>query len=91
MITLVSSHGELHFNMKGEIVADNCRTEDGWPMQNHPCRLDLAEYKHTYGEDVTIEGSHDILDWGYWTNGGGYEPPVHEWREEIRKERRKRG
>lgn len=30
--------------------------------------------------------SHDILDWGYWTNGGGYEPPVHEWREEICKD-----
>lgn len=47
-------------------------------------RFNLSEYAEYYGKEDDEE--FDILDLGYWTTDGTYEPPVEEWRKQIEKE-----
>ena len=78
MITLYSSHGHATFTDAGELVEDALDVAE-FPAESHPQRLDVAEWREHYAEDPA--GNWDILDWGYWTAAGTYEPPVHEWRD----------
>jgi hypothetical protein len=48
--------------------------------------FDVEEYRRFHGIDV-ITGHVDILDIGYTTSDNQYEPPVADWRNEMRKQR----
>lgn len=43
-------------------------------------RVNLAEFEAYWGEDPASHSSIDILDLGYWTLDGTYEPPDLRWR-----------
>ncbi len=48
-------------------------------------RFDVEEYRRFHGIEI-ITGYVDILDIGYTTSNNQYEPPVADWREEMRKQ-----
>jgi hypothetical protein len=48
---------------------------------HHIARFDLEEWKRFYKQE-TCRGA-DILDVGYWTKDGIYEPPALEHRDQI--------
>ena len=86
------SHGELDvFASSGEVITYRSETDTcGGPCEGsyaEIARLDVDEWRAAYpGEDVT-SGTHDILDFGYWSRDGVYEPPAYDWREDFAKER----
>jgi hypothetical protein len=51
-------------------------------------RFDLREWRQQYPDESLSGSDHDILDFGYWYDGGDssmeYEPPAEDWREEYR-------
>lgn len=51
--------------------------DDYWHIQ----RFDLEEYRRHYPSNPT--GTIDILDIGYWTVSGDYEPPEPDYRKEV--------
>lgn len=47
-------------------------------------KFDLEEYRRYYSV-TEIPGHLDILDLGYWNKDGGYEKPVEDWRNEMKR------
>jgi hypothetical protein len=76
LLTAVSSEGVLRFDS----VTGQCDSSDfdADSPGGTPVRIDITELIFTYGE---LDDSYDILDLGYWTEDGRYEPPVQDWRE----------
>jgi hypothetical protein len=50
-------------------------------------RLDVKEWRDTYPGEELADGRHDLLDFGFWTKGGKYEPADESWREAFRQDR----
>jgi len=76
MITAYSSLGSFTFDpVSGEVFISELDAQ-----MDTPIRVDIAEYKEYYGTEFN-EGV-DILDIGYWIDGGSYVPPENDWREE---------
>lgn len=71
-ITLESSHGTLVANTAG-IVEDGSEFFPDFPSHT-PARLDVEEWKKRYPGEEPTGHTWDILDWGYWTTSGKYEP-----------------
>lgn len=49
--------------------------------------FDVAEWKKCYPSEVLEGRSIDILDLGYWLEGGTYEEPAQDWRDDRRNTR----
>jgi hypothetical protein len=72
-----SSNGELVIDAEGKvIVAESKYYNDN--LKNI-VRFDLEEYRKYY-QGEPAPSSYDILDLGYWTDTGQYEPPEMDWR-----------
>jgi hypothetical protein len=95
-VTAVSTHGTITFDSETGRVLDNELDPD---FGAFPTWFDVFEWKRRYpGEN--IEGSHDILDFGYLfkkpaeeipghpSRAYHYEPPCEEWREDREKLRK---
>lgn len=86
---LQSSCGMVFFDTETGYVL-SCDLEDldeedpndsmGYP--DGPAIVDVEEWCRAYGLKECPEDAFDILDFGYWTESGVYEPPTIEWREE---------
>ena len=74
--SLQSTYGSLSFDTEtGRVLS--CSLDRAFGAK--PDKIDVAEWRKRYpGEDM--EGSHDVLDFGYWMRSGKYEPPCEEWR-----------
>ncbi len=74
------SHGVLVVAaMSGRVLAYE---PDGDTDYADICFFNVDEWRRAYpGEVPTVI---DILDIGYWTLDGAYEPPVEDWRKEWR-------
>lgn len=82
-IVLHSSWGDMRFSADGVLLDQTVRTsddqqaantvydEEGWPRQ-----LNIAEWKRYYPGEDPCGSEWGILDWGYWTADGSYEPPA---------------
>jgi hypothetical protein len=79
-----SSGGSLKVDIWNGLVIE-CLTNrsEGNELQRI-MRFDLQEYKEHY-QVAEIPGDLDILDLGYWNKDGGYEKPVENWRNEMRR------
>lgn len=89
-ITLCSSHGDFVFDAAGNFIEKHLNKYvvegfEGYKEEDHPYRLDIAGHIKFYNDfDPTkFDSAWDILDWGYWTKDGRYEPPCKEWREDV--------
>lgn len=77
--TVEGSHGSVDVDGEGNVLN---AYNDAYP---DIVRFDVKEFAEFYGHPPTTEGRvTDILDIGYWTRDGHYEPPVGEWRAEIK-------
>lgn len=81
--TVHSSNGELVIDESGSVIVDES-TYDNDNLKGI-VRFNVKEYKKHY-PDEPEPGTYDILDLGYWTSDGEYEPPCTDWREQIRNE-----
>jgi hypothetical protein len=81
---VVSSEGALTVHRDTGAVIGRV-TESGAGIADI-VRFDLSEWHTTYKGEQLPE-SVDILDLGFWTVSGRYEPPVEDWREEFRAQR----
>lgn len=80
LIPVFSSHGSLVFDsVTGKCDATNFHPDS---PGGQPDVVDVAELVTAYGELRDSELGYDILDVGYWTADGTYEPPCAEWRTE---------
>jgi hypothetical protein len=79
-----SSGGSLKVDAQNGVVVEctTDRNEDNELRQI--VRFDIEEYKVHYNVGE-IRGDLDILDLGYWNQNGGYEQPVQDWRNEMRR------
>jgi hypothetical protein len=92
-----SSHGTLEIDDTGKvtgIIADGktgaiILPNEGLSFLFTIERFNLKEYGEHYSESGHTE--FDILDLGYWTTDGTYEPPVEQWRKQIEEELAKKG
>ena len=92
-----SSHGTLEIDDTGKvtgIIADGktgaiILPNEGLSFLFTIERFDLSEYAKHYDKEDDEE--FDILDLGYWTTVGTYEPPVEEWRKQIEERLTKKG
>jgi len=74
IITLHGSYGDAHFNEQGfAILADDTPSEYA-----NIAKLDVAEWRRFYPDESPVDNGWDILDWGYWTLAGQYEPARRE-------------
>lgn len=80
-----SSGGALEADsLTGKVL--HCTTyDDEYSELKKIVAFDVDEYRRFHGVD-TITGHVDILDIGYTTNDNQYEPPVADWREEMRRQ-----
>ena len=85
--TVRGSHGTLTVDAQtGTILRDE--SEYITPDYTDIAGFDITEWKRAYPCE-RIDGQNiDILDFGYWTTSGIYEPPAMEWREKVREARR---
>lgn len=87
--TVTGTHGEITVNAEtGETIRQvttcACENCEGRGYANI-VKFDIEEWKRAYpGETPMTAGQIDILDLGYWTKGGAYEPPATDWRNEFR-------
>jgi hypothetical protein len=81
---VLSSGGSLKVDFQTGLVVEctTCRNEDN--DLKDIVRFDIEEYKAYYGISE-IPADLDILDLGYWNMDGGYEKPVQDWRNEMRR------
>ncbi len=81
--TISGSYGTFTINDAGQVLSLIDRPEEDDSNYAEIERFDVAEYIEYNGclDDT------DILLIGYWTRDGVYEPPVHEHRKHIEKER----
>lgn len=80
--TVCSSNGELKCDRNGVVVECACY-QGGDEYIHRITKIDLDEYKATYGS-IPIYNEFDILDIGYWTADGIYEPPCQDHRDNIK-------
>lgn len=78
VITIHSSHGDIHFDARGLLLNDELDCEE-FPQEDHPFRLDVTEWENRPDWTATA-GEWDILDWSYWTRLNAYEPAILDWR-----------
>lgn len=65
----------------GKVIAyDDTDADEGGEYADI-AELDVAEWKRRYPGE-SIEGAHDVLDFGAWSKHGVYIPPVEEWRKQ---------
>ncbi len=79
-----SSGGSLRVNVQDGLVIQCTTIQDEDNELKQIVRFDIEEYKTYYKVD-DIPGHLDILDLGYWNKDGSYEPPVEDWRNEMRR------
>lgn len=82
--TLRSACGDISFNPNTGKV-DPSSVEDFDPdFGSKPVRVDVVEWRMFYCEALVDDTDHDVLDFGFWSEDGTYEPPSYEWREGAR-------
>lgn len=74
-IRLESSNGKIVADSTGEVQKDRSTFAPEKP-EHMPKLLDVAEWQRFYPGEDPFEYEWDILDWGYWTVSGQYEPPA---------------
>lgn len=78
-ITLHGSHGTAEFDaVTGEFIS----TQPDYGGDGYPdiARLHIVEWRAAYPGEDPLTSDWDVLDWGYWTRAGQYEPPANDWR-----------
>ncbi|MFA7254342.1 MAG: hypothetical protein WC107_07405 [Patescibacteria group bacterium] len=81
--TLRSSHGTITADADTGVVSYTSLSDE-W-SDELPAKIDVEEWRnHYFGE--TLQGEHDVLDFGYWytdekTGELAYSGPDEEWRE----------
>ena len=83
---LTSTNGTLVFDLQSGEVDKSQSTYYNEELENIHV-IDVQEWQEKYPHEQLC-GSHDILDFGYWTDDGEYEEPAHDWRE-MREDMRK--
>ena len=86
--TLMSTHGEIKFNIVTGEVTD-CRIVEY--MEKVPKWIDVDEWRKRYPGEELLPVQHDILDFGMWFDDRhhDYDGPSEDWRidrERLRKE-----
>ena len=93
LATIEGSHGTIHFNpVTGQVM--DITNNDGDTVDYYgeseadrlktPSLFDLIEWHKFYpAETISTDQCYDILDFGYTTEDGSYEPPCDDWREEM--------
>lgn len=98
--TATSSWGEITAEVDdGMVVKVNLypnqgtdEVGEGFITLDQIARFDVGEWRRYYGPEELKNGySIDILDLGFWTKDGHYEPPDEEWRQEFARQRHERG
>lgn len=85
---IASSHGMATFDCDTGLVEAHDLGPDFGPK---PYKFDVEEWRKAYPGE-SMEGIHDILDFGYWYRAGKHEsymPPDKTWRAEFAKGRAK--
>ena len=79
---LRSSHGSIVFDTQSGFVKSE-ETDLGPEFGPAPYKIDVDEWRLRYPGE-SMEGEHDVLDFGYWYHKGRsssvYEPPCEDWR-----------
>lgn len=73
-LAVVESTG---FVVKADSFYASMPGEEGGELRDI-VRFDIAEHREFWRMPSAVGG--DILDFGYWTEDGHYEPPCTEWR-----------
>jgi len=79
---IFSSHGHATFDTEDGAIVEDFLDEDGWPFENHPLIINIEELQATY-PSFPLARNWDVLDLGYITVGGIYEPPCDDWRSDM--------
>jgi hypothetical protein len=78
---ITGSHGTLVvYADSGRIDVANCTYDTD--AYREIIRIDVGESQAHYEKPVSA--CEDILDFGYWTDTGFYEPPAVSWRQHYR-------
>jgi len=89
-VVISGSWGELEVDPEtGEVLYYYPRYYDADALEgedyNKIARLDVQEWRETYpNREMAGDTVHDILDWGYWTVDGVYEPPCESYRMDLK-------
>ena len=83
--TLMSTHGEIDFNIVTGEVTDLRIAEY---MERIPKTIDVDEWRNRYPGETLLAEQHDILDFGMWFEDDTYDGPCEDWRVD-REQRRK--
>src|SRR5262245_58665451 len=83
-IRIRSSNGMLLANLEDGTVIHCAMDEDGEGIDQIR-RFNLIEQMQYRNQRLYETESYDILDFGYWTKDGKYEPPADDWREMMKK------
>ena len=71
----------------GDLLIESDGTPLGFIPEGYAdiMRFDVDEYFQFWTlDDPKRYCEFDILDLGYWNADGTYEPPAHDWREEVK-------
>lgn len=83
-IYITGSHGRLVVETDTGRVDEMLSTYETDEYKNIDA-VDIEEWLARYPfEQLTDGASYDILDFGYWTDMGDYEPPCEDWRRDIK-------
>jgi hypothetical protein len=83
-VSVSSSHGTFEIDPNGKVVHfDLSDNEEGKALEKIE-KFDLHEWRCYWQWKGELPGGFDILDLGFWTKDGAYEPPEQDWREEIK-------
>jgi hypothetical protein len=76
MVTINSSNGTLKLDVGGNVIPSlsDYKNDDLVGIT----KFDFTEYRKWYPNEEL--DTIDILDIGYWTKNGQYEPPCYAWR-----------
>lgn len=87
-ILVSSSHGNFHFHPKTGEVRAECIALDP-EFGSMPVRVNVDELRAQEVPDILqhhlkngLLPEYDVLDVGFWMEGGTYEPPAEDWRKE---------
>lgn len=74
------SHGELEVDGTSGLVVARAKPD----AYRAIVRFHLEEWCRTHGQTTPVAaGTIDILDLGYWTGAGQYEPPAFDFRQSL--------
>jgi hypothetical protein len=79
---VISSNGELTLDVFGKVI-DVSLYVGGNDYLVYIVKVDFGEYIGTYGS-LPDCGEFDILDLGYWSIDGSYDPPCQAHRDNIK-------